>query len=262
MENTKEMSVVSAEKLNELKALTGEQEPGGERKYLPRIEFVKWSREGEKIPQLKERFGMFMLKKFNEVENVWESIDLGHEIKLVVLLERKKLSLFDESKGSYISSPEFDDKEEVVPLFQDRKKFTEGTYAELKKMFEVEDSKTGSVRSELEDYRVLYCLLPDGTLALWDIHGTNMYAYVGYKRSLPHNLSVAVVETIVTNHLEEKNAQKWMLCDFEKGQTVDFQRSLDMVAKIRQDLEMIKASRSGQVLKPSEVIENNQQMLP
>lgn len=230
-----ELAVIPPAELEELRNLTGESlEPRRER--FPRLTFSSYSKDLAKSAKQEgkdeqEHAGVFSITEPDESGD-WKMSKVGREVEITVLLERRKLQYFDASDGSFVSSAEFDSPEETVPLFSKGSVVARGTVDELKARYAVTDEGTGKVGSKLKDHKVLYCLYND-KIVTFDLSSTNLFSFIKYKRSIPKHLSVSVLKTKVTNHIEEKGAQKWVLCDFETVGSIDYKFALEQVRALR-----------------------------
>ena len=246
---SKDLAVISEEQLNELKDLTGESEGEIHRMQFPRVGFTPFSKDLAKSAKQEgkdefEHAGRFQTTKKNEAgEYEVKFTEPLREIEISVILERKKLSYFNDATGSFVSSAEFDFNDEVIPLFEARKRIAQGSVEELQARYLYTD-KDGKEKSNLKIEKVLYVKY-NGEVYTLTFKGTNMFAYSKYKHSLPKHLSVSTVKTKITNHIEENGAQKWVLCDFENVGMLDFKEVLDDVRALRSALITEKALYGG-----------------
>ena len=105
--------------------------------------------------------GTFITVVRSEEKNVedkyeYTEVPVGTDITVDVLYERYKMNYYNSADNAYVSSPVFDQKEEVVKLFSNGKQIASGTMTELQAQYMVE--KDGKKKSELELLKVLYVL--------------------------------------------------------------------------------------------------------
>lgn len=172
---------------------------------------------------------------------VWDKVELGSEIEFQVFFQRKQLKYFDAATTSFVSSNVYDDENEEVTLFANKTEIARGTPAELKKAYEAVDKRTGKVKSDLRDNRVLYALF-EGEPHQLNIGGTSMYAWLDYaKKARP---SVPAVITGVTSEPREQGSTKWNCMVFSVARTAspeEAQKALDTMGEFVEALNERKA---------------------
>lgn len=138
----------------------------------------------------------------------WERSEIGSEVELIVLFKRKQLVMFDESTEKYTSSPIYDEDDQIIPLFSDKKQVGRGTPAELKAEYEFEDDD-GKTKSKLKDERILYVLM-NGEVYQLNLRGSSMYAFKSYERDLNKSgLVPRSVLTKITSEEQTKGSNTW-----------------------------------------------------
>lgn len=152
----------------------------------------------------------------------WEKVELGKDLEGHIILHRKRLQFWDAKAEEFTSSPMYDSSDEIVPLFRSGEYVTEGTPAELKKLYpemkEFENKKTGEMEmkevSKLRDATVLYVLVNGETLEL-TITGTSRYSWLDYLKST----AVPTVITEISSTPQKNGSTKWNQMTFKAGRT-------------------------------------------
>ena len=170
--------------------------------------------------------------KYEYTENV-----LGADITVDVLYERYKLNYYNSGDNAYVSSPVFDNKEEVVKLFSGGKEIASGTVAELQGQYLIE--KDGKKKSELQLLKVLYVLY-DGDVHEMTLSLGNGYAWRKYKQET----MVPVVHTKIASKKTEHGGNKYNEMTFTAGEYLTEEeavRNLSIVEDIKKGIAEEKA---------------------
>jgi hypothetical protein len=168
-------------------------------------------------------------------KQVWTSEELGTEIEGVIVFQRKQLRYFDESTGSYTSSPVYDNDDEIIPLFRDKAEIDRGTPAELKSRDEYAGvSLKGKPKSKLEDNRILYVLMDDEIRQL-NIRGSSMYSYMDYARKA--RPAVPAVLTHFSSESKENGSVSWNQMSFEAVRPLTNNKEADIVIEKQTEIK-------------------------
>ena len=170
--------------------------------------------------------------KYEYTENV-----LGADITVDVLYERYKLNYYNSGDNAYVSSPVFDNKEEVVKLFSGGKEIASGTVAELQGQYLIE--KDGKKKSELQLLKVLYVLY-NGDVHEMTLSLGNGYAWRKYKQET----MVPVVHTKIASKKTEHGGNKYNEMTFTAGEYLTEEeavRNLSIVEDIKKGIAEEKA---------------------
>ena len=218
------------------------------RALLPRIAFKAQDvTEGKgKAMKVLIEAGTFLLEKQEKDEEdvpktdpetgkqVWTSEELGTEIEGVIVFQRKQLRYFDESTGSYTSSPVYDNDDEIIPLFRDKAEIDRGTPAELKSRDEYAGvSLKGKPKSKLEDNRILYVLM-NGEVYQLNLRGSSMYSYMTYARKV--RPAVPAVMTHFSSEAKENGSVSWNQMEFEVAHPLS-NKEADIVLEKQQEIK-------------------------
>lgn len=235
---------VSDQTLSELKAQFP-AEQGFTRTLLPRLGMASQDKtEGKgKAMKVITEAGTFFIEKQTDEENeegkkIWAKEEIGAEVEVTVLYQRKQLRYFDESLEQYTSSPVYDTDEEVVPLFCNKQEVCRGTPADLKARPEYQYEKDGKKKSKLEENRILYVLYKDETYQL-NLRGSSMWSWVKWSRQ---NLPPAII-TKMASDAKEKGSIAWNQMTFEKVRDLDENEIKEVMARIDAIKEGIKQEK-------------------
>lgn len=111
-------------------------------------------------------------------------------IEGTIVFYRRQLRLFDASLKKYISTPIFDNENQVIPMYLDRKVIKRGTQEQLQSLYPALTLK-GIKTSDLKEEAILYVLY-DGKLHQMNISQSSKWLFKAYKKSL--NPSTVVTE--------------------------------------------------------------------
>jgi hypothetical protein len=84
----------------------------------------------------------------------------GETVDVQIVYHRRQLRKYDSSLEKYISSPIFDNAEQVIPLYLDKQVIKRGTQAELQKLYPALTQK-GKPTSDLREETILYVIYKD-----------------------------------------------------------------------------------------------------
>lgn len=107
----------------------------------------------------------------------------GETMEGIVVYHRYQLSLWDEAKKLYTSSPIYDSNTDIIPLFEGGTQIAKGTPAELQARYPDGVTKTGRPRYALKEITVLY-VLKDGELYEWPLSMSSKYEFSDYKKKV------------------------------------------------------------------------------
>jgi hypothetical protein len=187
---TKEVgTVASQEVINQLSSAYP-VEQSGLRIILPRISMASQDvteGKGKAMKVVTEAGTFFIESETDEIneetgKKVWAKDEIGSSFEGIIIYKRKQLRYYDESNETYTSSPVYDNDDEIIPLFCNKKEVARGTPKELKAREEYAFEKDGKQKSKLEDNRILY-VLKDGQLYQLGLRGSSMYSLMSYERS-------------------------------------------------------------------------------
>lgn len=216
-------------------------EPTFNRIFLPRLGLVtqdKTEGKGKKMKVIAEAGEFFVERQGEEVNEetgykLWKREDIGEEFEGIILYQRKQLRMYDEDAQKYTSSPIYDNEDEVLPLFCDKKEVHRGTPKELKEIYKFTDKK-GKVRSSLEDNRIVYVLYK-GEMYQMNLRGSGMYSYLSYTRKTTPN----TVVTTFNSEEREKGDVEWNCMTFEVKNPISSEQAKDVISRTAEIKEAI-----------------------
>jgi len=242
-------------------------EPGFVGKQFPRFGLVsqditqerKNPKTGKKEIEVLTEAGTFFIERETDEEEdvidektgkktgtkkVWDRIELGTEVEAIIAFQRKQLKYYDESTETYTSSSVYDHDDEVVKLFCAGAQVDEGLPAELKAKYPGV-SKSGKPKSELEDNRLVYVLLPgyeDEGLFQMNLRGTSMYSYLKYTRET--RPAANAVLTLLSSEAKEAGTIRWSQMSFSNERPVSSDER-DRVEELTRELIEAVQQRKG-----------------
>lgn len=244
--NTKAIQTTASEE--QLAILRSEfpQEAGFQRILIPRFGmFAQDKTEGKgKAMKVVSEAGMFYLDRETEEldengKKVWEKEEIGSEVNVHIIFQRKQLKYYDEKTESYTSSSIYDTDDEIIPLFSNKAEVDKGTPAELKAREIYEFEKDGKKRSKLEDNRILYVLYKDELFQL-NLRGSSMYSWMSFLRKIS---SPAAYLIKLSSEAKEKGSIAWNQMTFEVVRDITGEEAGVIIAKVKEIKEAIDAEK-------------------
>lgn len=134
-------------------------------------------------------------------KKVWTREYLGEKVEVIIILNRKQLKLYDASLKKYISSPIYDSKEQIIPLYLDKRQVAMGTEEELRAKYPKTSAK-GQLTSKLDIVKILYVIYKE-ELYQFNLSQSSGYNFSDYKKILSPATVItelsSVEETFGTN---------------------------------------------------------------
>lgn len=226
-------------------------EEGGRGIYLPRIDLLSKDKvettgtgKNKKVKVL-EAAGEFSINKQSEEigedgKKKWEKEEIGTEFEAIIFFKRYQMRHFDEATEKYTSSPIFDSKDEVIPLFSDKKQVDKGTMEELQAKY-MHTNKNGKQVSALEQNRILY-VLKDGEAYQMNLRGSSMYQLMAYERAVGSPTSVV---TKFSSEETTKGDNTWNMMTFIAVRKINEGEARKVLELKESTLEAIRASKAG-----------------
>jgi len=215
---------------------------------LPRISMAsqdKTEGKGKAMRVVTEAGTFFIESETDEInedtgKKVWAKDEIGRSFEGIVVFKRKQLRYYDESTETYTLSPVYDNDDDVVPLFSNKKEVAKGTPKELKARPEYAYEKDGKVKSKLEDNRILY-VLSAGELYQMSLRGSSMYSFMSYERQT----NVPTVLTEFSSEPQEKGTICWNKMTFKPLRTLSAEEAKLAVEKREMIITAIKIEKSS-----------------
>lgn len=220
-------------------------EQGFQRILLPRISLVsqdKTEGKGKSMKVVTEAGTFFTERETEETtdegKKIWDKKEIGTELKAIIIYKRKQLKYYDESTGLYTSSPIYDNDDEIIPLFCDKKEIDRGTPKELQAKYPGVTT-SGKATSKLEVNRILYVLF-NGELYQWNLRGSSMFSFLGYEKKV----RVPAVLTKISSESKEKGSIKWNQATFEVARQLNADEVADVISRVKEISTAIKLEKS------------------
>ena len=209
-------------------------EQGFKRTQLPRLGmFAQDKFEGVgKAKKVVAEAGMFFIEKETDEENekggkVWAKEEIGTEIDVTIIFQRKTLKYYDEKNETFTASSVYDTDDEIIPLWANKAEIDRGTPAELKARPQYQFEKDGKIKSKLGDNRILYVIY-EGELHQMNLRGSSMYSWMSYQRSC----NPSAVITHLSSTAEAKGSIAWNKMSFDKVRDITGIEATSVIEKV------------------------------
>lgn len=253
MKKETSLAVVDEQALAELKELYPTETSNFNRIMLPRLGFVAQDQtegKGKTMKVVTEAGTFFEERQTEELDEngkkVWKKKEIGLTVEGIILYHRYQLSYYDEATEEYSSTPVYDSKDDILPLFCNKKQIAKGTPDELKAMYKFTD-KDGKEKSKLKDNRILYVLI-DNELFQLNLHGSSMYSFLKYARTV----NPPAVITKFGSEPQEKGQINWNMMTFKPVRNINAEELVDIREKIKEIKITIQLEKGVQTNADSE----------
>ena len=119
-------------------------------------------------------------------KKVWTKTYLGEKVDVIIAFHRKQLRLFDKSLNKFISSPIYDNKDQIIPLYLDKRQIARGNQELLQNMYPKLTEK-GKKSSKLNEETILYVLY-DGVLYQCNLSQSSKWSFKDYIKKVTPSL--------------------------------------------------------------------------
>jgi len=223
-------------------------EPGYSRTNFPRISFVGKDetetvtnkKTGKKEIKIITEAGTFIQEVYNKETKEYEKTELGLEIDILTVYQRKQLKHYDESSKSYTSSPIYDTDEDIVPLFENKKVIERGTPEELRSKARFTEMKDGKKKSTLEEQKVLYVMF-EGEMHELTVRGSSGWNFSKYRREVPN---ISAVVTTISSVQETTGSNTYNKMTFSVKRDITNDEALELLANRRDIISGIEAEKA------------------
>jgi hypothetical protein len=128
-------------------------------------------------------------------KKVWTKTYLEGETQDVqICYPRRQLRKFDSSLKKFISSPIFDNGEQVIPLYLDKQVIQRGTQAQLQKLYPALTQK-GKPTSDLREETILYVIYND-ELHQMNLSQSSKWEFKSYAKSINPSIVVTTLGSV------------------------------------------------------------------
>ncbi len=156
--------------------------------------------KNKKIKVVQAAGTFFTEKDLGEVNDktgkkVWtkEYID-GDTVDVVIAFHRRQLRKYDSSLEKFISSPIFDNAEQVIPLYLDKQVIKRGTQKELQALYPALTQK-GKPTSDLREETILYVIY-SGEMYQANISQSSKWEFKTYSKGVNPSTVVTTLGSI------------------------------------------------------------------
>lgn len=243
MSKTNEVAIKEGSALDKLRqSYPQHAEDSYVKNVLPQIRFKAKAVLDESGEKVAIKAGTFVLvTKGEEVDGKAEYIEtiIGEKINVDVLYERYRLSYYDSANEEYVSSPVFDDKNEIVKLFKGGKQHASGTVAELQALPEFIVMEEDKKKCKLQLQKVLYVVYKN------ELHEMSLSLGNGFVwRKFKQDNIVPAIHTEITSEKTENGGNKYNQMVFKNAGWLteeEAERNLALVEDIKKGIEAEKA---------------------
>lgn len=148
-----------------------------------------------------------------EGKKVWtkEFIE-GETIDVTIVYHRYQLRKYDSSLEKFISSPLYDNAEQIIPLYLDKQVIKRGTEADLQKLYPALTQK-GKPTSDLKKEVILFVLY-EGELYQLNLSQSSKWEFMSYKKQV--NPSTVVTTLSSTEETFGTNTYRKMMFNIKR----------------------------------------------
>ncbi len=148
-----------------------------------------------------------------EGKKIWtkEYID-GETLDVNIIFHRYQLRKFDASLEKFISSPIYDNADQVIPLFLDKQQIKKGTEKELQNLYPALTAK-GRTSSDLKKEVILYVVY-EGTLYQLNLSQSSKWEFMSYKKQV--NPSTVITTLSSTEETFGTNTYRKMMFNIKR----------------------------------------------
>lgn len=191
-------------------------------------------------------------EKNEEGKNVWTKhyID-GETVDVTIVYFRYQLRYFDKGLEKFYSSPIYDNAEQVLPLYLDKKPVMKGTEKDLQSKFP-DQTASGKPSSKLKKYTILYVVY-NGELHQFNLPISSGWEFSSYKR----RINPSTVVTTLSSSQEEAGTNVYYKTLFNVARPItqdEFDHVVGNQDKIKQEVEATQLLlSSGAVQEATEI---------
>lgn len=192
-------------------------------------------------------------------KNVWTKTFIDEEnVDVHIVYHRYQLKYYDKGLEKFYSTPIYDNPDQILPLYLDKKIVKKGTEKELQAMYPKLTVK-GKPSSDLKKLTILY-IVYNGKLYQFNLSTSSGWEFSSYKRKI----NPATVVTILGSKGEAFGSNVFSKTTFTKGRTInqnEFQTIADAQGKVKEsaisDAQLLLSTSSKEVEEDMEETFNN-----
>lgn len=170
-----------------------------------------------------------------EGKKVWTKEFIEDElVDVVIVYHRYQLRKYDSSLEKFISSPIYDNPEQIIPLYLDKQVIKRGTEKDLQDLYPALTQK-GKPTSDLKKEVILYVLY-NGELHQLNLSQSSKWEFMSYKRKV--NPSTVITTISSTEETFGKNTYRKMMFSVKRSITSEeFDGVAENQGKVRETVE-------------------------
>lgn len=170
----------------------------------------------------------------SEGKKVWTKTYIdGETVEGIITFHRYQLRKFDSSLNKFISSPIYDNENQVIPLYLDKQVIKRGTEKDLQSMYPALTQK-GKPTSDLKKYTIIYFLY-QGETYQFNLGVSSGWAFSTYKKLV----NPSTVVTVLGSSEETFGTNTYRKVTFTKGSVItstDFDAVLETQETLKQQV--------------------------
>jgi len=158
----------------------------------------------------------------------------GETVDVIITYHRRQLRKYDSSLEKFISSPVYDNAEQIIPLYLDKQIIKKGTQAELQACYPALTMK-GKPTSDLKEETILYVIY-EGVLHQMNLSQSSKWSFKDYSKNVNPSTVITTLgtseETFGTNTYRKLTFANKCLIDADQFELVsDSQSTLKAVVE-------------------------------
>lgn len=152
----------------------------------------------------------------------------GETVDVQIVYHRRQLRMFDSSLDKFYSTPIFDNKDQVIPLYLDKQVVKRGNQATLQAMFPAVTLK-GKPSSKLKEDTILFVIY-EGELYQMNLSQSSKWEFKTYAKSVNPSTVIttlgSVEETFGENTYRKLSFKNKRMIDSDEFEVVNEQQTL------------------------------------
>lgn len=158
----------------------------------------------------------------------------GETVDVIIAFHRRQLRMFDSSLEKFYSTPIYDNKDQVLPLYLDKQIVMKGTQADLQSKFPTLTQK-GKPSSKLKEETILYVIY-ECEMYQMNLSQSSKWTFKDYAR----NINPSSVMTTLGSVEETFGDNTFSKVTFAKGRLIDgdeFETVIENQAELKETVE-------------------------
>lgn len=172
-------------------------------------------------------------------KKVWnKSFFKESEVDAMIFFTRRQLRFYDEGAESWISSPIYDEADEIVPIFQGKSEIARDTPENLQAMYPALTAK-GKPTSKLKETKILYILI-DGKPYQMNLSESSKYEFKNYQKKNLVNMVVTTMGSIE----EKQGSNQYCKTSFKAKRPLNGEEANLVIAAVKDMKAYIEARKA------------------